>query len=954
MDHGAGRRAREIFLDALELAPGDRRAHIEGATPGDGAVRARALELLEAHGEFEPLFEGLDDRGDVGLESGPGELGPGDSLGGYRVLRTLGSGGFGTVYLAEQTEPIVRRVAIKVLRSGLRTGSARVRFAAERQALARMEHPGIAQVFGADTTEEGLPYFVMEHVPGESLTDYCNGRGLGVIQRLQLFENVCQAVAHAHQRGVLHRDIKPSNVLVLEVDGQPRVKVIDFGVAKAIDGPLTDASLQSVAGELMGTPAYMSPEQAAGELDVDIRADVYGLGALLYELLAGAPPFDAQKLGLVALLRSIAVDEPPTPSARHRSGIDSTGSGRFPVDLDWIAMRCLEKDRGRRYPSASAVASDVRRFLNGHPIEAAPPSAWYRVRKLIRRHRWLTISTAALVLAFVIGFVGIYVGFVRAQSERDVAESILEFLREDMLAAAKPAVQAGRGKDVKLIEVVDVAARRLESGDSAERLQNQPRVRAAIHSTLAELYAALGEYDRSERHMDAALKLFEELGLRNSEEALRGASFQASTFRALGRLDDAIALARWTLQAQTQRLPAASSDVIQTRIRLAFAINAAGNPRRAVELAEDALRDLEASPAPDLQLLGLVHNTLAIAYAGDRRFHLAEEHFREEVALERERAGAESIEYFKALANLAANLQSRGHFGEAIELLSEALAPVREAMGSGHPTVLMLRRNLGVSLVEVGRLEEAHFELDSALRDAEESLGATHLETAAMRGSLGGCLAALGRIDEAGALIRRAYGDTLEISGPDVRATVARRGELISFLHGVGSGDDDLLALARSDFESKERTAGSLHLTTLRAAANLALFLQEAGRVDESEEVYRDSLQKLRRSAGASHPETLATSGSLVDLLRDAGRLEEAEKLAREALAAIESDPPDDPVAIAQSRARLGFVLADGDRISEARELLEEAHTCLQLELGDESVWTRYVHQVMAELGEPD
>src|SRR5580704_1127967 len=338
-------------------------------------------------------------------------------IGPYKLMEQIGEGGFGLVFVAEQQKPVRRRVALKVVKPGMDTRDVIARFDAERQALALMDHPNIARVLDAGATDSGRPYFVMELVHGIPITDYCNQNQLTPRERVELFVSVCQAVQHAHQKGIIHRDIKPSNVLVTSHDGRPMVKVIDFGVAKALHQPLTDKTIYTRFAQMIGTPLYMSPEQAEmSGSDVDTRSDIYSLGVLLYELLTGTTPFDKKRLAQIAydeLIRIFREEEPPKPSTRLSRSTDSLPaiaaqrkteparlSKMFRGDLDWITMKALEKDRTRRYETANGLARDVERYLNDEPVEACPPSTGYRLKKLARRHRaaLATVSAFAAVL----------------------------------------------------------------------------------------------------------------------------------------------------------------------------------------------------------------------------------------------------------------------------------------------------------------------------------------------------------------------------------------------------------------------------------------------------------------------------------------------------------------------------------------------------------------------------
>lgn len=429
-------RARELFLHAVgKLPPEEWDGYIAGECHGDTQLQHLAMRFLEVHRQAGSFLESPM----VALESQP-EINerwerPGYQIGPYNLLQQIGEGGMGVVYLAEQERPVRRKVALKIIKPGMDTRQVIARFEAERQALTLMDHSNIAKVLDAGTTETGRPYFVMELVRGVAITEYCDECHLTTRERLELFLSVCQAVQHAHQKGVIHRDIKPSNVLVAMQDGQPMIKVIDFGVAKAINQRLTEQTLASGFGQMIGTPLYMSPEQAElSPLEIDTRGDIYSLGVLLYELLTGATPFDATRLkeaGFDELRRIIREEEPPVPSARVSTLAAealSTVAGHRRVeprrivqtirgDLDWIVMKAMEKDRGRRYETANAFALDLQRYLSDEPVQACPPSAGYRVRKFVRRNK--SAVAAASLLLLLLMFLGSGIGWaVRDRSAR--------------------------------------------------------------------------------------------------------------------------------------------------------------------------------------------------------------------------------------------------------------------------------------------------------------------------------------------------------------------------------------------------------------------------------------------------------------------------------------------------------------------------------------------------------
>src|SRR5262245_2706102 len=427
---------RAVFLDAVEKQPPDAwDRFLDEACTDDVELRRQVACLLDAHRQAGSFLAVGAVAAARPVEQSAVPEAPGTVIGPYKLLEQIGEGGFGVVFLAEQQQPVRRKVALKVLKPGMDTRQVVARFEAERQALALMDHPNIAQVFDGGETASGRPYFVMELVKGVPITQFCDDNRLTPRERLELFVPVCQALQHAHQKGVIHRDLKPSNVLVTLRDGTPVVKVIDFGVAKAIGEPLTDKTLVTGFAQMVGTPLYMSPEQAAiSAVDVDTRSDLYSLGVLLYELLTGTTPFDRERLrevGFDELRRIIREEEPPKPSTRistlgqaattvsaHRQSDPKRLSQLCRGELDWIVMKALEKDRNRRYETASAFAADVQRYLHDEPVLACPPSPWYQLRKFARRKR-AALAIAACVLVALAGLGGGVGWAVRDRTARE-------------------------------------------------------------------------------------------------------------------------------------------------------------------------------------------------------------------------------------------------------------------------------------------------------------------------------------------------------------------------------------------------------------------------------------------------------------------------------------------------------------------------------------------------------
>jgi serine/threonine protein kinase len=446
---------------------------------------------------------------------GIGAEGPGAQIGPYKLVSILGEGGYGIVYLADQHEPVRRRVALKVIKPGMDSRQVIARFEAERQALALLDHPNVAHVHEAGTTAGGRPYFAMEYVKGVSIVEHCDRHRLSINDRLELFLQVCDAVQHAHQKGIIHRDLKPSNILVSFENERAVPKVIDFGIAKAISQPLTDRTLYTERGQLVGTLEYMSPEQAemTGQ-DIDTRSDIYSLGVVLYELLTGVLPFESETLrqGSPEHLRQvIRGQDPKTPSTRVSRLTREDGTRiaqqrraeagalrrRLRGDLDWITLKAMEKDRTHRYSSASELAADIRRHLDDEPVLAGPPGTLYRVRKCLRRHQALTTGAAAVLLVLLAGMAGIVAFALKAEHQARTAQAVTDFLGQDLLGSV--ALQQAMSQQVTVRAMLDTAGERLKG-----RFTDEPLVEASIRQYLGRTYIELGDYAQAESHLKRA------------------------------------------------------------------------------------------------------------------------------------------------------------------------------------------------------------------------------------------------------------------------------------------------------------------------------------------------------------------------------------------------------------------------------------------------------------------
>jgi serine/threonine protein kinase len=646
-----------------------------------------------------------------------------DRVGPYKLLQAIGEGGFGTVFLAEQEEPVRRRVAVKIIKAGMDTKQVVARFEAERQALAMMDHPNIAKVLDAGATPTGRPYFVMELVKGVPITEYCDRNVVYTHERLALFEQVCHAVQHAHQKGVIHRDIKPSNVLVAIHDGKPSPKVIDFGIAKATDHRLTEKTIFTEYNQLIGTPHYMSPEQAEmSTLDIDTRTDIYSLGVLLYELLTGTTPFDPARLreaGYGEIQRIIREEEPPRPStrlstlgematdiARHRHTEPTALRKALRGELDWIVMKAMEKDRTRRYETANALALDIVRHLGDEPVLARPASAAYRFRKFARRHRAALATGGVVVVALGAGLFLATYGLLQARTERDNArisqhesEAVTDFLT-NMLHEADPG-QAGR--DVTVMQVLEKAA-------GADALDAEPLIEARIRVTIGIVYRELSEFALAETQLREAVSLYDrELGP-DAPRRLRAAYQLAVNLWRQSRLDEADEVLHEVYERQRIVEGPNHPDTLDTQNLLGLLYWKQGDEERAFEVARD----------------NLAARRIAL---GDR-----------------------DPDTLDAMNNLANRYHTRGRLDEAEPLYRDAIRISSEVHGPEHTNTLLLMNNFADLLRRQEKLDEAEAMLDKVLALRKVKLGPHHAKTLATQNMLAKVYTDQERFDEADAL----------------------------------------------------------------------------------------------------------------------------------------------------------------------------------------------------------
>ncbi|HEY9509234.1 MAG TPA: serine/threonine-protein kinase, partial [Verrucomicrobiae bacterium] len=745
-----------VFTEATQLAESERAAYLERACGGDRELRKRVETLLQAHDRVGDFLEHAQPKSTEARLGGFMAEKLGDRIGRYKLLQQIGEGGCGVVYMAEQEEPVRRRVALKIIKPGMDTKTVIARFEAERQALALMDHPNIAKIFDAGATESGRPYFVMELIRGIKITDFCDENSLPPEERLQLFVQVCLAIQHAHQKGVIHRDIKPSNVLVTRNEqGVALPVVIDFGIAKATTNQrLTDKTLFTAFEMLIGTPAYMSPEQAGlANVEVDTRTDIYSLGVLLYELLTGATPFNAEallKAGLDEIRRVIREQEPDFPSTRlsklTEADLTTVAQCRHTEppklirkvrgDLDWIAMKALEKDRTRRYATANGLAFDVQRFLANETILARPPSTFYKLRKTVLRNKVLFGGIVVIAGLLITGLIIVSASLAKERQARLKAETetiksrqVTQFL-EDMLQGVGPSVAHGRDTAM-MREILDRTARRVGS-----EMTNQPVVEAELRSIIGRLYQEIGNYEAAEKMHRAALTINRKLfGPASSESAAALNDLSYALFKE-GQLAEAETASAEALDIRQQIFGSEHRDVAASLNSLAVIYrhqrkltDSESLSRQSVEIRQKLFG------RQSLEVADSLHN-LAIVLIDEGRKIESETTARELLAIRRKLLGSEDPLIAAALQDLAYVTGINGKSAESESLQQEALAMQRKLLGDAHPDVSISLSTVGERLRQQGNFGDAHAVLSSALSIQRKLLGDDSPAVLASLGSL--------------------------------------------------------------------------------------------------------------------------------------------------------------------------------------------------------------------------
>jgi eukaryotic-like serine/threonine-protein kinase len=947
---------RRVFMEVAGLPEADRGAELVRACGGDAVLRAGVETLLRADrdaGGFMGSPTAVVRNAGATISPTPAEQ-PGEMIGRYRLLEPIGEGGFGSVWMAEQREPVKRRVALKIIKLGMDTRQVIARFEAERQALAMMDHPNIAKVLDAGATETGRPYFVMEYIRGVPILEHCDTEKLDTKARLELFSSVCHAIQHAHQKGIIHRDIKPSNVLVTMHDGVALPKVIDFGIAKATGSELTVKTLFTEHRQMIGTPAYMSPEQAEmSGLDIDTRSDIYALGVLLYELLTGTTPFDSEELmskGFAEMMRIIREVEPAKPSTRL-SSLGDTGARtaqqrdmgdirklglNLRGDLDWIVMKCLEKDRTRRYETANGLAADIQRHMNDEPVTAGPPGAAYRLRKFAKRNRAQVIAGGIVAGALVLGVVGTTAGMVWALNEstkatlaaesetkaRKAAERISEFMTAALRAgdaemSGREGGTEGAGRDMTILAAMDSAIKDVDSG----RFKDDPETEAGVRTTIGIILRSNGKYDQAKPLLEQALAVRERL-FKGDDLMVAGSLFNlAEVYRAQGQYAQAEPLYTRALAIREKILGPDHSSVAQCLNSLAALYRAQGHYAQAEPLFTRALAIYERALGPDDAEVAHTLNSMAVFYKVQGRYAQAEPLYTRALEIYERAFGPDHPAVANGLSNRA-NLYNSNpdQFAQAEPLLLRALAIREKAFGPDHPGVAMTLNNLGALYMRQGGHAEAEPILLRAVAIYERALGRDHPDVLTAKGSLASLYWSQGKLDKSVPLLEavlQAGEKKLGRQHPITLHTVANLG--VNYM-GAGRLTDAIPLLEEAHRASKQNPLLAF------AGRALASIYRDQGRFVEAESLDIETLAITEKAFGPDHPDVLKAKGNLASLYWSQGKLDKSVPLFEEVLRAREPKLGRQHPDTLTTMGNLGVNYMDAGRLRDAIPLLEEAY----------------------------
>lgn len=844
-------RLKRLLIIVTGLPGNDRPAYLDKVCEGDPALR-RELESLLAHEAsaedllkprgFEEVLKSVLGKG---YSAGAVESHP-ERIGRYRIDGVLGEGGMGVIYHATQSEPIQREVAIKLIRRGYGSGHFTARFEAERQTLAKMNHPHIARIFDAGTDDSGNPYFVMEIVEGMHCVDFCREEQLSTEGRLRLFLDICRAVQHAHQKGIIHRDLKPSNILVSMQDDVPFAKVIDFGIAKLMEQSPGASETLTQEGRPIGTPRYMSPEQARGSSDaIDTRTDVYSLGIILYELVTESPPYETRGVSLIDLPRVICETQ-PAPFARK-----VVRGRKIDPDLQTIVFKAISKDMEERYPSASALGEDVERYLSSEPILARRPSAVYQMRKLIARNRIPSILVAGFVF-MVIAF-GVWMSVLYTRSEANLKRAIeaegeateVSGFMIDLFQVSDPS--EARGSTITAREILDEGAERIE-----KELSDRPEIQARMMRTIGVVYRGLGLYDEAGTLLEGALERQGTSGGGEDLEAAASGDELATLHERVGRYEDAEKEYKRALAIREGLLGPVHPDVAISLGNLGWLYCTQGRISEGKELLDRSAAILDQTPEPDPRTQAGVLNNLALVCREQGNYKEAEPLFLRSLAIREDALGTDHPDIAVSLNNLALCYWGQGRYEEALQSAKRSLVIREKILGPEHPDLARALTSVATLHQELSNFNEAEPLYQRALTIQEKVLGANHYSVAVTLNNLGRLFTEWGRPREAEGALKRSLAirkSALGADHPKVSNALISLGELFT-----GEGRyEEADSLLQAALAIRESSYGGDHPNVALALYDIGILRLEQSRYEEAEPLLLRALDIREAKLDPSH-----------------------------------------------------------------------------------------------------